>query len=82
MSRIVILEQRCKGCLLCAAHCPRKLLRKSERFNAKGYQVAEVVPENADDCTGCACCATVCPDMAVRVFRKAPAKTAAQGDAR
>lgn len=69
MSRVVIIEERCKGCLLCAAHCPRKVLRISARFNSKGYRVAE--PDEAGACTGCAICATVCPDMAVRVYRKA-----------
>lgn len=67
MSRVVILAERCKGCLLCVAHCPRKALRQSASFNSKGYRVAEMGGEG--ECVGCAICATVCPDMAVRVFR-------------
>ena len=69
MNRIVVLESRCKGCLLCAAQCPKRIIRQSERFNAKGYKVVEVADEDKASCTGCASCAMVCPDTAIRVFR-------------
>jgi len=68
MSRIVFLEERCKGCLLCADACPRKIIRRSARLNRQGYHVAET-GDNAEQCTGCAGCAMMCPDMAIRVFR-------------
>jgi 2-oxoglutarate ferredoxin oxidoreductase subunit delta len=68
MSRIVIDEDRCKGCGLCTLVCPHDLVRISERFNAKGYRPAELVdPEGA--CIGCANCATMCPDVGIRVYR-------------
>lgn len=70
MSRVVFLQERCKGCLLCTVVCPKHILRKSEHFNHQGYQVAEV-GDNADACTGCASCAIMCPDVAIRVFRTA-----------
>jgi 2-oxoglutarate ferredoxin oxidoreductase subunit delta len=41
MSRIVIDEERCKGCLLCAQVCPKAIIAASSRFNAKGYKVAD-----------------------------------------
>ncbi len=66
MSRVVFLEDRCKGCLLCASVCPKNLLAKSEHFNRQGYQVVEAVE---GECTGCASCALICPDLAIRVFK-------------
>ncbi|MDR2744054.1 MAG: 4Fe-4S dicluster domain-containing protein [Desulfovibrio sp.] len=65
MSRIQVLEERCKGCRLCVDTCPAGILLPSGRFNRLGYEVVE-----ADGgCTGCASCAIMCPDTAIRVFR-------------
>ena len=69
MSRIVVLEERCKGCLLCTEACPKKLLRRSVRFNRQGYQFVESVDADESLCIGCAACATMCPDLAIRVYR-------------
>jgi 2-oxoglutarate ferredoxin oxidoreductase subunit delta len=68
MSRIVFLEDRCKGCLLCVGACPKHIIRQSARLNRLGYRVAEP-GEDARQCTGCAGCAVMCPDMAIRVFK-------------
>ncbi|MBO5490092.1 MAG: ferredoxin family protein [Desulfovibrio sp.] len=73
MSRVVFLEERCKGCRLCVAACPAQILRPSGRFNRHGYEVMEM----AGTCTGCASCAIMCPDVAIRVFRSAKAKEGA-----
>lgn len=67
MSRVVFLEERCKGCQLCAMVCPKKIIHQSSRFNRQGYKVVEVTDMNS--CTGCASCALICPDCAIRVFR-------------
>lgn len=73
MSRIVFLEERCKGCGLCAAVCPAHIIRPSGRFNRQGYEVMETEGR----CTGCASCALMCPDVAIRVFKsKKTEKTA------
>lgn len=69
MSRIVIREDRCKGCLLCTQVCPTGIIVQSERFNQKGYKVAEVPADQMDKCKGCAFCAEICPDYAITVFR-------------
>ena len=73
MSRIAFLEERCKGCMLCAGACPKHLIRQSSRLNRQGYRVAEA-DEHAAECTACASCAVMCPDMAIHVFKtqKAP----------
>jgi 2-oxoglutarate ferredoxin oxidoreductase subunit delta len=77
MSRIVVTEERCKGCLLCTTVCPVSILRQSERINQQGYKVAEVTAQDMASCTGCASCATICPDMAIEVWRSKKTKKAA-----
>lgn len=68
MGSIQIDEMVCKGCGLCVAACPLKIIVLSkDRINAKGYHLAELaVPER---CTGCASCGTMCPDSAITVMR-------------
>ena len=74
MGYIQIDEQRCKGCELCGAVCPRDLIRISARINRLGYHPAEFVSqeqsgEKARGCTGCAVCGLVCPETAISVYR-------------
>jgi 2-oxoglutarate ferredoxin oxidoreductase subunit delta len=72
MPRIVIDEDRCKGCGLCTLPCPYDLVRMSDHFNAKGYRPSvQVDPQHK--CTGCAMCAMMCPDVAITVFKPEPA---------
>ena len=68
MSRIVFIEERCKGCLLCVGVCPMDIIRQSDRLNRLAYRVAEQ-GEHAEQCLGCARCAIMCPDIAIRVFK-------------
>ena len=77
MSRILVTEERCKGCLLCTTVCPVAIIRQSERINQQGYKVAEVGADDMDKCTGCTSCATICPDMAIEVWRTKKSKKAA-----
>lgn len=66
--RIVVSDLYCKGCELCVAACPQKVLALDhDRITAKGYHPASLV---ADGCTGCAICAIVCPDAAITVYRE------------
>ncbi|BBD09391.1 4Fe-4S dicluster domain-containing protein [Desulfovibrio ferrophilus] len=67
MSRIVIREDRCKGCLLCTTVCPQEIIVQSDRFNQQGYKVVEVT--NMDDCIGCASCGKMCPDFCITVYK-------------
>lgn len=78
MSRIVIQEDRCKGCLLCTTVCPVQIIAQSDRFNQSGYKVAEVPGEDMEKCTGCTSCALICPDLAIKVYRTPKKK---KGDA-
>lgn len=68
MGRIVLNQDRCKACYLCADACPNKVLEPDEHVNVLGYYPVKVNPEKK--CTGCAMCARVCPDMAIeKVYR-------------
>ena len=59
---------RCKGCNLCAAACPVKVLSlQKKEVNDRGYHFAYM--ENPDACIGCASCATVCPDGCISVYK-------------
>lgn len=61
-------ENLCKGCGLCVAACPKKILALSTRTNAMGYEVAECTDQSK--CISCACCATMCPDCVIEVYRE------------
>lgn len=66
MSKVEFNEDVCKGCGMCVAACPKKILVISKkRINAKGYHVSEMTDQEA--CIGCMACATMCPDVAITV---------------
>lgn len=68
MGKTKIDIERCKGCGICAAVCPKKILHLSEKqLNSKGFHPMENV--NMDECTGCAACAMMCPDVCIEVER-------------
>ena len=63
---IVVDEQNCKGCQLCATVCPTKTIGYAEETNGKGYHFAKMVN---DSCIACQSCALVCPDSIITVYR-------------
>ena len=65
--KIKIEFERCKGCGLCVAVCPKKCIVISKRSNNSGYFPAQTLNLA---CTGCAACALVCPDLAIEVTRE------------
>ena len=68
---IEVDQERCKGCELCVAACPRRLIRLSARVNRLGYHPAEFeqLSELKAGCMGCALCGLVCPETAIAVYR-------------
>lgn len=64
---IEVNRDRCKGCALCVAACPKRVIALSEKVNASGYQYAEAINGG---CIGCASCGIVCPDACITVYRK------------
>ncbi len=67
MAKIVIEEERCKGCQLCVQFCPPKVLAMSSRLNSNGFYTVELIDE--ERCTSCAACALVCPDVVITVYK-------------
>jgi 2-oxoglutarate ferredoxin oxidoreductase subunit delta len=67
VAKIVIDEERCKGCQLCVLFCPPKVLAISTRLNSRGFYSVELIDEQR--CTSCAACALVCPDVVITVYR-------------
>ena len=69
VKKLVIDEERCKGCELCLNFCPRGLLRPANHLNSQGFKPAEITDQ--DKCTSCALCARMCPETAIEVYREA-----------
>ncbi len=62
---IYINKDTCKGCGICIAVCPKKILQFTEELNQKGVHYPEIV--NEGKCTLCENCMIYCPDFAVVV---------------
>ncbi|HIE09570.1 MAG TPA: 4Fe-4S dicluster domain-containing protein [Armatimonadetes bacterium] len=66
MPFVVIDGERCKGCGLCVAFCPKGALGLSNELNAKGAHPAEL--KHPERCTGCRHCALMCPEVCIEVY--------------
>jgi 2-oxoglutarate ferredoxin oxidoreductase subunit delta len=69
----------CKGCTLCIAACPSKVLTQGDALNRQGYYAAVY---DGSGCTGCGICFYVCPEpdaITILVFKEdtVPGKPAA-----
>ena len=60
-------NEKCKGCGLCVAACPTKVIDLHSEVNGKGYHYAYMKEPEA--CIGCASCAMVCPDSVISVYK-------------
>ena len=66
--KVVIREDECKGCGLCIAICPEKVLFTQKHFNTLGYHPAGYKGEG---CIGCGFCFYQCPEPgAITVYKK------------
>ncbi len=68
-------DNRCKGCELCTAVCPKKIIELADYFTPRGYRPARLVDPKGE-CTGCLLCSTICPDVAITVYREANKRAA------
>jgi len=67
MPKVIIDQEKCKGCLLCISFCPKGLIRAGKQLNHKG--IPAVVFQDKGECLGCSLCAVICPDWCIRVQR-------------
>jgi 2-oxoglutarate ferredoxin oxidoreductase subunit delta len=70
---IHIDENRCKGCELCTAVCPKHIIHMADYFSPRGYRPAQLIDPQRQ-CTGCLLCSTICPDVAITVYRESARK--------
>jgi len=57
--KIIIDREMCKGCRICVAFCPEKVLELDDE-----EKVIVVSPEK---CNACRLCEFRCPDMAIEI---------------
>jgi len=67
MPKWVINEELCKGCGICIARCPMKVLGVADHLTPKGFHPATML--NEEKCTSCAICGRSCPDVAIEVYK-------------
>jgi len=66
---VQINKDACKGCGICIAMCPVKILEFSDELNKRGVHFPEVTDESK--CTRCENCMIYCPDFAMVVIKDA-----------
>ena len=66
---VEIATDRCKGCALCVAVCPKHVLALDEAaVNALGHHPVHLTDPSA--CTSCVLCARICPDAVLSVYAR------------
>ena len=64
---IRVNAERCKGCGLCVAACPKGDIRLAAETDRRGIRVARA--GDGERCTACGACYVVCPDVAITVCK-------------
>lgn len=79
--KLVIDQDRCKGCNLCTLVCPYRIFQPGKTLNRRGIVVPELDrPERCPNCRLqklyqrrlCGLCAMICPDQAIRWEEEEP----------
>lgn len=66
---VQINKDACKGCGICIAMCPVKILEFSGELNHQGVRFPRIIDEGK--CTECENCVIYCPDFAIVVSKNA-----------
>ena len=61
----IIDKERCKGCGLCIANCPKDILVKTTELNDQGAYFTVCTDESL--CIACGACAVMCPEAAIEI---------------
>jgi len=78
MAKIIIDQEKCKGCLLCIKFCPKGLISVNRGLNQRGVKPVKFsrksgLPSQAKKenggCLGCSLCAVICPDCCIEVYK-------------
>lgn len=67
MPKITIEREKCKGCRLCIAFCPKGAIIPEEKLNQRGARPVKFKP--GAECAGCTFCALICPDGCIEVYK-------------
>ena len=66
MNKVTFNVDLCKGCGLCVAACPKKIIElANDTLNKKGHHPARMTDQ--EKCIACAMCAVMCPDTVIKV---------------
>lgn len=65
--KIIIDQEKCKGCQLCVDECKFQEIAASKQISKFGSNLVDFLDNG--DCTGCALCAIICPDAAIEVIK-------------
>lgn len=60
---VVVIQDRCKGCGICAAVCQTGVLEFGKDKNSRGVCIPVVV--KPEKCLNCGLCEMFCPDFAI-----------------
>lgn len=67
--QVTFQSDLCKGCELCVAYCPKKLLTTDKQLlNKSGVHPAMIT--DTTQCIGCLSCVMMCPDAIIRIERQ------------
>ncbi|OQX29842.1 MAG: 2-oxoacid:acceptor oxidoreductase [Spirochaeta sp. LUC14_002_19_P3] len=61
-------KERCKGCGLCIANCPKNILEMANDINSFGAYYT--ICSDESQCIACGACSLMCPDAAIEIILK------------
>lgn len=67
-NQVIVFHNYCKGCGLCVAKCPVKVISFSK--SKLGYLSTPSVEIDNQGCIGCGICEINCPDCALKLLKQ------------